>query len=338
MKFLIIQTAFIGDVILATPVVEKLRRFYPDAVIDVVLRRGNESLLAGHPQVRRVWVWNKKRDKYRGLWHLTRALRAERYDWVINCQRFAASGFLTAFSGARHTVGFRKNPFSVFFTRRVPHVFGTAARPVHEVDRNLSLIRHLTDNSFERPHLYPSDADMEKARLLTGTNRQYVCLAPTSVWFTKQYPAHKWVELIDHLPTGCTVYLLGGPDDAEACTAIAAASRHPDIRNLAGQLNLLQSAALMQGAAMNYVNDSAPLHLASAVNAPVAAVFCSTIPLFGFTPLSDQAEIVETREELNCRPCGLHGHAACPRGHFACAEGIKWQQFPLPEKKLSVDG
>ena len=334
MKFLVIQTAFIGDVILATPVVEKLRRFYPEAQIDFLVRRGNEKLLAGHPHLREVLVWDKKRGKYRALWQMMRRLRASQYDWVINCQRFAASGLLTVFSGARQTVGFQKNPFSGLFTRRVAHVFGSAERPVHEVDRNLGLIRHLTDDTFVKPRLYPSEADFQTARSFVGPNRFYVCVAPTSVWFTKQYPAHKWVELIDRLPAACAVFLLGGPEDAPACDRIGARSKHSDIRNLAGRLNFLESAALMQEAALNYVNDSAPMHLASAVNAPVAAVFCSTLPVFGFTPLSDRREIVETSRQLSCRPCGLHGLRACPEGHFNCAETIDWRQFPLPEKKI----
>ena len=89
---LISASAFIGDVILATPIVEKLRRFYPDAQIDFLLRRGNEKLLANHPHIRQVWVWDKKKDKYPGLWNLVGAIRKERYDWAFNCQRFAASG------------------------------------------------------------------------------------------------------------------------------------------------------------------------------------------------------------------------------------------------------
>jgi len=84
--------------------------------------------------------------------------------------------------------------------------------------------------------------------------------------------------------------------------------------------SLLQSAALMKGAIMNYVNDSAPLHLASAMNAPVTAVFLSTVPQFGFTPLSDNSSVCETSLDLPCRPCGLHGKGACPEGHFKCAE------------------
>jgi heptosyltransferase-2 len=83
----------------------------------------------------------------------------------------------------------------------------------------------------------------------------------------------------------------------------------------------------MKDAAMNYVNDSAPMHFASAVNAPVTAVYCSTIPSFGFGPLSDIKYIVEIKEPLDCRPCGLHGYKACPRGHFHCAWHITDDQL-----------
>lgn len=328
MTFLIIQTAFIGDVVLATALVEKLRRHYPDAAIDFLLRKGNESLLTGHPYVRKVLIWDKKQGKYRNLWHLGRSIRAARYDWVINCQRFAASGLLTAFSGAK-TVGFDKNPFSWLFDKRVPHRLGGENTGVHEVARNLDLVAHLTNEEFERPRLYPSTADRDRALDLVR-GQQYVCLAPTSVWFTKQFPAHKWVALIARLPASCRVFLLGGPGDHAACEQIRLACNNPAVLNTAGQLSFLTSAALMQGAALNYVNDSAPLHFASAMDAPVAAVFCSTLPAFGFTPLSTNSAVLETSEMLPCRPCGLHGKKTCPLGHFACAESIDPQVFPIP--------
>ncbi len=334
MKFLIVQTAFIGDVVLATPIAEKLHRFFPEAQIDFVVRRGNEGLFAEHPFIRRVWVWEKRRRKYGNLWRLVRQLRQERYDWVINCQRFAASGILTLSVGARHTVGFRKNPLSCFFSRRVAHSIGD----LHEVERNLALIEALTDASFELPRLYPSEADERAARAFAPSDRPWVCIAPTSVWFTKQYPPHKWLELMAHLPAHCTILLLGGPEDVAACEELAGQAAHPDVRNAAGRLSLLASAALMRGAAMNYVNDSAPLHLASAVDAPVAAVFCSTVPAFGFGPLSNRRFVIETPQALGCRPCGLHGRRSCPKGHFACAESIEVTQFPLPEEEAGLAG
>ncbi|MEI6410191.1 MAG: glycosyltransferase family 9 protein [Bacteroidota bacterium] len=322
MKCLIIQTAFIGDVILATPLIEKIHRFYPDAEIDFLLRKGNESLLHAHPHVHEVLIWDKKKDKYKGLLRILGTIRRNKYDQVINCQRFAASGLLTACSGARQTVGFDKNPFSMLFSKRVPHRFSTDQEFVHEVSRNLSLIEHLTDASFERPKLYPTEHDRQKAGALVLT-KPYICIAPTSVWFTKQFPAHKWVELINVLPKHIQIFLLGAPSDFEACEAIRTASNLQGVYNVAGKLSFLESAALMAEAVMNYVNDSAPLHLASSVNAPVTAVFCSTIPAFGFTPLSTESRIIETTQKLDCRPCGLHGYKACPKGHFKCAESIE---------------
>ena len=334
---LLIQTAFIGDVILATALVEYLAQHEPATPVDVLVRRGNEDLLQGHPHIRRVLVWDKKYRKYAALWQLLQQVRADGYGRVVTLQRFASTGFLTAFSGAPERVGFAENPFSRWFTRRVPHIIGNGT---HEVQRNLALVApsRSTNPRHQRrgprpadlprlaPRLYPTPAD-EAAAAPYAAPGPYICLAPTSVWFTKQYPESKWLELLAALPPGLRVYLLGGPPDVLACDRLAVNSGRPNVVSLAGQLGLLASAALMRGARMNYVNDSAPLHLCSAVGAPVVAVFCSTVPDFGFGPLGPAATVVETEERLDCRPCGLHGHAACPLGHFRCAYGIEVEQL-----------
>jgi heptosyltransferase-2 len=327
MKILIIQTAFIGDVILATALVESLRENYPGAELHFLLRKGNESLLTGHPGLQKVLIWDKKQGKYRNLIQLLGAVRRERYDLLVNCQRFAAAGILAAFSGARETVGFSKNPFSMFFSKRLPHHIGDGT---HEVARNHSLIRHLCGARAGMPRLYPSAQDYEKARALAGGQR-YVCIAPTSVWFTKQWPLHKWSGLMRQLPEDLSVFLLGGKADFDSCEQLRRSVDRMQVHNTAGQLSFLESAALIQGAAMNYVNDSGPMHLASALNAPVVAVFCSTVPDFGFGPLSSRSYVVETKENLSCRPCGLHGHKACPEGHFACAESIEIDTLDFKE-------
>ena len=96
---------------------------------------------------------------------------------------------------------------------------------------------------------------------------------------------------------------------------------------MAGKLNLLESAYLISKATMTYVNDSAPLHLASAMNSPVTAFFCSTIPDFGFGPLSDQNCVIQIDKDLECRPCGLHGKKTCPKSHFDCGMKIDVTQL-----------
>ncbi len=364
-KFLVIQTAFIGDVVLATALLEKLHARYPDARIDMLVRKGNEALLTAHPFLHQVLVWDKKRNKLSNLWAMSRRIRREQYDKVINVQRFAATGLLTVASGAKETIGFDKNPLSRLFTKSIPHIVsaaakavpsgeqvsgggtqkevaGVAGKPLHEVYRNQQLIHSFTDDVPARPRLYPSPADFEKVRpYMSGT---YITVSPASIWFTKQYPKEKWAAFIGQLPSHYTVYLLGAPSDRELCQYILSATsskiapaekgtgetvvaRRLSVVDLSGQLSFLQSAALMTGAVMNYVNDSAPMHFASAVNAPVTAVYCSTIPDFGFGPLSDKSYIVEVLEELTCRPCGLHGYKACPRGHFHCAWHIAEEQL-----------
>ena len=323
-KMLIIQTAFIGDVVLATNLIEKLHLFFPDASIDFLLRKGNEGLLAGHPFLQEVLIWDKKKNKQRNLFRLLSKIRRAKYDVVINVQRFAATGILTAFSGAGQTIGFTKNPLSFLFTKRVAHDVGEE-NTKHETARNLELIADLTDTGYVRPRLYPSAEDREKvARYIS---QDFITVSPASVWFTKQFPAAQWVAFINRVPEQHTVFLLGGPGDQDLCESISMAVNHPKVITLAGQLGFLESAALMSSARMNFVNDSAPMHFASAMNAPVTAVFCSTVPAFGFGPLSDIRHIVEIEAPLYCRPCGLHGYKACPEKHFLCAKNIREEQL-----------
>ncbi len=329
MKFLIIQTAFIGDVILATPIIEKLHEYYPDAQIDFLLRKGNESLLEGHPYLHQVLIWDKKENKTKNLFQMISQVRAKKYDYVINIHRHFSSGLITVLSGADTTIGFDKNPFSFLFTKKVKHIItpfsfgeGQGVRlSKHEVERNIDLIASISDNKLTKPKLYPSESDYKFT--LQYKSQKYICIAPTSVWFTKQFPAHKWVELLQKFQAEYKVYLLGGITDKAFCDDLIQSSQRINIENLSGKLTLLQSAALMKDAKLNYVNDSAPLHIASAMNAPVTAIYCSTIPEFGFGPLSDNSRVVETTLNLGCRPCGLHGFDACPQGHFLCAGSIE---------------
>jgi len=321
-KFLVIQTAFIGDAILATAVVEKLHQFYPDAEIDFLLRKGNEGLLEGHPFLNKVLIWSKKENKYKNLLKLLKKIRRKKYDKVINLQRHASTGFLTGFSKAKEKIGFEKNPLSYLFTKKISHDFG---KGLHEVERNNRLIEDFTDNSFNKPKLYPLIKDEEA--ISTFTKEPFVCIMPASVWFTKQYPEEKWIGLIDNFPGGYHIYLMGSPNDIDLCERIKDKTINKKVSVLAGKLNFLESAALMKKAKMNYSNDSAPLHLASATNSPITAIFCSTVPEFGFYPLSDKSIIIQTNLKLSCKPCGFHGRKTCPLGHFKCALTIETQQL-----------
>jgi len=322
-KFLIIQTASIGDVILITPIIEKLHNHFPESSIDLLIKKGNQTLFYHHPFLNQIIQWDKSEKKYRNMLDIINHIRDKKYDFAINVQRFLSTGIITVLSGARKTIGFNKNPLSFFFSKRVKHRIKNSQ--VHETERNLKLINSITDDSKAKVKLYPSTKDYAKTSQYKTIT--YICIAPASLWFTKQYPVEKWVEFINEVDQDYRIYVIGAANDKAFCDQITTKSKNSNILNLCGQLNLLETAALMKDAHMNFVNDSAPQHLASAVNAAVTSIFCSTVSSFGFGPLSDNSDIVETTEELVCRPCGIHGHQKCPEDHFKCAMTIKKEQL-----------
>ncbi|GMV77402.1 MAG: ADP-heptose--LPS heptosyltransferase [Chitinophagaceae bacterium] len=313
-KILFIQTAFLGDVILATAAIAEAKRIFPNASIDVLVKKGNESLLQNNPSIHNIYIFNKSNKKLSEIFRLTKIFKTNRYDIVFNFHRFGSSGIITLLSGATKKYGFKKNPFSWCYTKKFEHNIGNGQ---HEVERNLQLLQEFGAATTAQPELYPSQENYEKVK--SYKNQTYYCIAPASVWFTKQLPEHKWIELIQILGNEHCIYLLGAPNDVELCERLQINSKQNNIINLAGKLSLLESAVLMKDAKRNYVNDSGPLHIASAMNAPVTAFFCSTITDFGFGPLSYDKQVLEVKN-LECRPCGLHGYKACPLGHFKCGE------------------
>jgi heptosyltransferase-2 len=309
-KILVIQTAFIGDVVLATSVLESLHQILPECRIDILVRKGNETLFDHHPFLNKVLIWDKNSLKALNLFRMLFQIRRERFDAVINLHRHLSTGILTAFSGAKFRSGFTQNPLSFCYTFRQPYQILKG----HEVDRNHSLLGFLkTDTKRSLPRIYPAEA------LPINLMGKYICIAPASVWFTKQLPSDHWIHFIKRLKNDLVIYLLGSERDYSLNEKIRLECIEKKVVNLAGKLSILQSAQLMKGAMMNYSNDSAPQHLATAVNAPITTLYCSTVPEFGFYPLSDKNHVIQTAKSLSCRPCGSHGKVSCPEKHFKCS-------------------
>ncbi len=281
-------------------------------------------MIQGLPTIEKTWVWDKKGGKTRNLFKLIRELRKLDFDMVFNLHRHFNSGLVATLMKSPVKVGFKQNPLSFFYTRKINHQIPDP-RGWHEVQRNLELIPdyQIVDNSKTyKPELPLQEKNFQKVGpYLRG---DYFVIAPASVWFTKAWSEEKFKELTQELVKRGNVYFIGAPGDKDLCDRIR--MNHPHTLNLCGDLNLLDSAALMKSSKRVFVNDSAPLHLASAVNAKTTAIFCSTVPQFGYTPLADDSEVVDVGNSLSCRPCGLHGHKNCPLGHFKCSTAIEIQR------------
>lgn len=324
-QVLIIQTAFTGDVILALPLAQRIREEWPEAIIHFLVRKGNENLLEHNPAIDTIWVWDKRQNKISNLFSLVSQLRQFHFDLALNCQRFFSTGLLMFLLKAKEKRGFSENPLSNFYSQKFPHTLSSKGtqNPIHEVSRNLSLLSGLMPTKIIPPKIVPTLEELNKVKSLIPEGK-WIVLAPASVWFTKQWPLERWKELISLLPDDFIPILVGAPGDYELAEQVLINKKGG--QNLCGKLSLRESAALMFLAHRVVCNDSAPLHLASAVSAPISAVFCSTIPEFGFYPLSPDSIIIQEAQGLTCRPCGLHGKKSCPESHFKCGFSISAQQ------------
>ena len=313
-SILFIQTAFLGDVVLATSALEAWHKAHPSDLLDVLVRRPMEGVFEAHPFVRRVLAWDKRpRFKGRDWRRLVRETRKARYDVVVNLHRHSSSGVLTALSMAPARLGYANNPLAWRFTHRIPHQWGEGT---HEVQRHVDLLSAYDSQAFGQavanPKLHPAEHHRAEADALES--RGALLVMPGSQWATKAWPEGQFAKLLDRLQG--RVLLMGAPSEHDLCARLAQGRNH--VVNCAGALSLLGLAAAVGMARGVVANDSAPLHVASAMNTPTVALFASTVPRFGFGPRASKHKVVEPTPELACRPCGVHGRKRCPEGHFRC--------------------
>ena len=326
-RALVVQTSFLGDMVLTTPLIAELARRGP---VDVVATPASAPLLANNPAVRRVIVYDKRGTDagVRGLWRMAREVRASSSveGEHVGTTAYLAQGsmrtaLLALLAGATERVGFATSAGRALYTRRVEY-----HEQAHHAERLWRLAAVVNAPSppagVLRPRLYPGAAEIAAVDGLLASSghagEPLVVLAPGSVWPTKRWPGY--VSLARRLSARARVVVVGGPADAELATEVATAAGGSAI-NATGRLSLLASAELIGRAVAMVTNDSAPLHLASAMGIPTVAVFGPTVPEFGFGPLAPARRVIG-HESLACRPCDRHGPRQCPLGHWRCMREI----------------
>jgi heptosyltransferase-2 len=328
-RLLVVQTAFPGDIVLVLPVLQALRERVPGAhILFLTTPRGGE-LVAHHPAVDDILVYDKRGSDagVSGFLRMVRRVRAAECDAAVIPHRSLRSAAVCAAAGIPVRIGFSTSAGRMLLTRRVPY-----NGSVHEVRRNLDLLRPLGIEVEETalPVLHPGAEDQAAAREMLGGARQgahrLIALAPGSVWATKRWPEERFGELAAMLVhRGDAVVLVGGADDAALCERIRDRVGSVRVRSAAGRLSLTGSAALLALCDALVSNDSAPAHLAVAVGTRVVTLFGATVPAFGFGPLGPRDAVVET-PGLSCRPCAIHGGPRCPIGTFECMLSIGPEQ------------
>lgn len=312
---LIVQTSFLGDMVLTTPLIAHLAAAGP---VDVLCTPAASALLANSPAIRETIVYDK-RGGDRGVAGFLRTvakIKQRGYTTAYFAQGSVRSGAIGLAAGIRDRVGFSTSAGRAFYTTRIAPQTGT-----HHAARLLSLgtrdPSRVVARSDLRPRLYPGDTERANVDAVLGNaarDERLIALAPGSVWATKRWPYY--AALARELSESGRIVIVGSDADRPLATEIVTATNGEAI-DATGRLSLLASAELIGRASVLITNDSAPLHLASAMNTPTVAVFGPTVPEFGFGPLADASSIAGN-DGLPCRPCDAHGPQRCPLEHWRC--------------------
>jgi heptosyltransferase-2 len=311
-KLLVIQTAYLGDLIMSTVIFKNLRAIYPDAVIDVLVNSTNQKVLINNPHIRRIYVINKSNltAKLFALIKYIYLFRQEKYDIAISLQLHLTNSLLMYLSGIPFRLGAKRQKLLTH-----PIVY---PKHIHIRERIGLILKTLHDQPFDlNSELFPSKEDRAyiNREYIHSTNLK-IGFAPGSIRETKKWPFEYYNRLIEILPSDLDVYLIGGKNDKECCEKLKGLNPAKRIWNTAGDLSILQSAALIDELDLLISNDSAPLHIANAMNTPVFAFFGPTVREFGCYPYREHDKILEV--DISCRPCGRHGGKKCPLGHHNC--------------------
>ena len=319
-RILIVQTAFIGDVILITPLIRAVKELYPEAAIDALVVPAAAMLLHNNPHLNDVLSYPKRQSPLRAMLTMIRDLKARQYDMAISPHSSGRTHLLLYLAGIPIRVGFDRGTLPYLLTLKTPHPKG-----IHKIAKNLSLLKLLSPKDFDmQSELFPSDKDKAAVAEMMQPfeGKRLLAIAPGSVWATKCWPLQYYIELAKGLiRRDYAILLIGGKEDKAKCDAIEDHLGSQQLLNLAGRTNLLESAVAISRCAAMICNDSGALHLANAMQVKVFAFFGPTVQRIGYYPYREGDRVFEI--ELDCRPCSSHGPQKCPYKHHNCMRLIK---------------
>jgi len=328
-NILVIQTAFIGDAILTLPLIQEISKRNPNSKIDVIAIPSTEEIFKLSPFVNRIIIFDKKgsQKSFLSLLKFISRIKKNEYQVVYSPHRSIRTSLIVLLSGIKNSFGFNTSAISFAYKNIIKY-----DSEIHEVARNLSLLN--TFDYVEKwkiiPEIFINSEIVEKIKklLIISNGRKVAVIAPGSVWQTKRYPVEHYKKIIEFLTTkNFFIVLIGGKQDKQICDSLLNINDN-SVASFAGKLTLTESIELLKKSVLLICNDSAPTHMGMLADIPVITIYCSTSPSFGFYPYNNKSDFV-SYNDLNCKPCGIHGHNLCPIKTFDCGYKL------LPEEIIN---
>jgi len=306
-RVLVVRLSSIGDIILTTPLLRRLKALWPDVEIDYYTRRSFVGLLASNPRVSKVFTGE---DPPSGP-----------YDLVIDLQNNFRSHAMIRSLEAGRTARYRKHNWKKWLLIHFGIALYGSGQSV--VDRYQSAVKEFgVQSDVQGCELYPAAGERAFAVPFFSDGQPTLALCFGAKHFTKRYPSRRFATVLSLLfaTLPLRVLLLGGQEDApyaiEIMQALPEHFRHAVV-NLAGSCSLMQTAALLERCDAVLSNDTGLMHMASAFGKKLFVLFGSSSAFFGFLPYHTPFELFEVAG-LRCRPCSHIGRDRCPKGHFRC--------------------
>jgi len=335
---LVLQTSFLGDMVLTLPLITEIRRRFPVKKLSLMCTPLGKELLQDHPAIDEIIVDDKKRQHrgWRGLQNQAAVLRQRQFTIALTPHKSARTAYLLYKANIPQRIGFHQSKGWFLFHHRAER---DPSR--HDVERNLSILEPLgvrvQDCARGLDLVPPPEVQNSVARKLrdlgVDAGKTTIGVNPGSVWPTKRWRMEGFAEFIGlaHARFDCQVLLFGGPEDADIVARLLERCGGAAV-NLAGKFSLRELPAAIGRCQLFVTNDSGPMHIAVACKVPTVAIFCATTPDLGFYPYTGNAVVIQ--KQLACRPCTSHGGRRCPLAHENCIRQIRPQTVLAAVEKL----
>ncbi|BDS12531.1 glycosyltransferase family 9 protein [Aureispira anguillae] len=317
-KILLLRFSSIGDIVLTSPVVRCLKTQLKEVELHYLTKKAFAPILEANPYIDKVYTFDKTTQP---LKKVIQVLKSENYHLIVDLHKNFRSWYVRQKLGIKALVfdkiNYQKWLLTQFKINKMPDL--------HIVDRYLNTVKSLqiqNDNKGLDYTIPTADKvvlhDIDQ-RLQTNN---YIAFVIGAAHATKRLPPAKIKAICSLLKTKLIV-LIGGKGDLAAAQIAQEAGAH--LINICGQLNLHQSASVVQQAGLVVAHDTGFMHIAAALKRPIVSIWGNTVPDFGMYPYlppdAPQHHIIE-HNALNCRPCSKIGYKRCPKGHFKCMQEL----------------
>ena len=327
MKILIIRLSSFGDILLTFPIINFLKKKFPNAEIDYLVKKEYEEVFSLYPEKINLILFDKD-SGFRGLQKMKKSIKNNKYDIILDLHNNLRSIYLRMFQKAKKGVfrkhSFRKQLLVKLKVNLYKNILSIKERYLHALGKIIDITSADTKDIMEfRLKGIPADSFNEDTKFIKEGDTKLIGFCPSAKHYTKRYPAEKFIELGKTLIEnyGAKIFLFGDEKDFRI-NEIIKEGIGTNIFNVSGKCSLSHTAYLMTMCDLIITNDSGLMHLANLLDKNLISIFGSTVKEFGFFPTGENVSVIEINN-LKCRPCSHIGRSKCPIDHFKCMNEIK---------------